>query len=116
MSTCLGIRSAGALNDIIILGGPGFNTSGETTLVVHLFAFNAQDGTFIGSTTLENYTNIRKWLAVDGVLYTAVGGGESGGAVLRWIGTTADPFSDGINGFEIVGTLDATGAELGPAR
>jgi hypothetical protein len=109
LGASLGIRSAGALDDIVILGGPGIAPGGG--LLVNMFAFNAQTGDFIASTSLTDYSNIRKWLVIDGVLYTAVGGG-SGGAVLRWVGTAADPFSGGTNGFEVVGNIDATGAEL----
>ena len=121
LAASLGIRSAGALDDIVILGGPGFAPSAVDPVLepndaapkpaVNLFAFNTQTGEFISSTSLTDYTNIRKWLVIDGVLYTAVGG-ESGGAVLRWVGTPTAPFSNGENGFEVVGTLTATGAEL----
>lgn len=97
----LGIRSAGAAGDVVILGGPGMVGG------INLFAFNSGDGTYIGSTTLPLYNNIRKWLVVDGVLYAAVGKSAGGGAVLRWTGSLNDPFQ-----FENVGDLLGDGAEL----
>ena len=95
----LGIRSAGALGDVAFLGGPGLTG-------VNLFAFNSQTGEYLGSYTLPDTNNIRKWLVADDVLYTAVGT-EDGGAVLKWTGNLGDPFQ-----FETVGTLDSSGAEL----
>ena len=96
----VGIRSAGSLDNIVFLGGPG--TGG-----VNLFAFDNDTGNYIGSHTLSDYNNIRKWLVVDDVLYTAVGG-EDGGRVLRWTGSINDPWH-----FEEVGELDdGSGAEL----
>ena len=65
-----------------------------------MFAFKS-DGTSLGARTFSEYSNIRKWIAVDGVLYTAVGNTAGGGSVLRWIGDDIDPFQ-----FEIVGKLD----------
>jgi hypothetical protein len=106
MST-LGLRSGGSLGDIVFLGGPSLSFSGG----VNLFAYNASTGAYLGTTTIA-YSNIRKWLTVDGVLYTAVGGGATDGAVLKWVGTPEAPFTGGTNGFEVVGTLDSSGAEL----
>lgn len=101
ISQTLGIRSAGSLGSIVILGGPSLNTG------INLFAFNTQTGLFLGSTTLTEYSNIRKWLVVNDVLYTAVGG-ENGGRVLRWTGFEESPFR-----FEEVGKLgNESGAEL----
>ena len=65
------------------------------------------DGTYLGSANLPQYNNIRKWLAVDGVLYTAVGNTGGGGSVLRWRGDAANPFQ-----LEVVGRLDNAGANL----
>lgn len=97
----IGIRSAGALDDVVIFGGPGLTG-------VNLFAFNTETGDYIGSSTLpiQGANNIRKWLAVDGVLYTAIGAND-GGMVLKWTGDSVDPFQ-----FEIVGELDSAGSEI----
>ena len=97
----LGFRSAGALGDVVILGGPGMLGG------INLFAFNSSDGSYLGSTTLAAYNNIRKWLVVDDILYAAVGKTAGGGAVLRWTGNLSDPFQ-----FENVGNLNGDGAEL----
>ncbi len=108
----LGLRSAGTLGDVVFLGGPALGEG------INLFAFNTGTGAYLGSANLPAYSNIRRWLAVNGVLYTAVGktgegvvggtfGGNNGGAVLKWTGNAADPFQ-----FEEVGTLDSEGAEL----
>jgi hypothetical protein len=102
----LGIRSAGTLGDVLILGGPSLLGG------INLFAFDTETCEYLGSSNLTEYDNIRKWLVVDGILYTTVGntpgGGTPGqGSVLRWIGDRDDPFA-----FEVVGTLDGQGAEL----
>ena len=96
----LGLRSAGSLNDVIFLAGP--NLGGG----INMFAFKS-DGTFLGARTFSAYSNIRKWIAVEGVLYTAVGNTAGGGSVLRWIGNDIAPFQ-----FEIVGKLDNEGSNI----
>lgn len=97
----LGLRSAGSLNDVVLLAGPSL-TGG-----INLFAFNNADGAYLGSTNLPEYNNIRKWSVIQGVLYTTVGRTGGGGAVLRWNGSPADPFL-----VEEVGIIDGEGAEL----
>jgi hypothetical protein len=103
----LGLRSAGSLGDLVLLGGPdlqaGFVAQGGS---INLFAFDGATGAYLGSRSVPEYLDIRKWLAVDGVLYTAVKT-RDGGRVLRWTGTVDDPFQ-----WEEVGVLDAEGAEL----
>ena len=101
LNSTLGIRSAGTLDDVVILGGPSLQGG------INLFAFNTGSGEFLSSTNLPDYDNIRKWLAVDGVLYTAVGNTGGEGSILRWKGSWEDPFQ-----FEVVGELDSAGAEL----
>ena len=71
LNTTIGLRSAGSIGDLVILAGPGFSG-------INLFAFNGSTGAFIGSTTLSAFNDIRKWLEVDGVLYTTVGKSCSG--------------------------------------
>ncbi|HSJ52324.1 MAG TPA: hypothetical protein VLC52_01140, partial [Anaerolineae bacterium] len=88
-----GLRSAGALDGVVILAGPSLLGG------INLFAFNTETGAYLGSTNVPEYSNIRKWLAVDGVLYTGVRDAATGGGhVLRWTGSLADPFQ-----FEVVG-------------
>jgi hypothetical protein len=107
----LGIRSAGSADGVVFLGGPALSVGDS---FVRLFAF-LTDGTYLGSINLNeaideaslNTKNIRKWLNVDGKLYTAIGS-DQGGRVLKWTGTQLDPFK-----FEVVGELDGgSGAEL----
>ncbi|MGI5865725.1 MAG: hypothetical protein ACOX6T_27190 [Myxococcales bacterium] len=100
-----GIRSAGALGDVVILAGGG---SGG----VNFFAFDGPTGQFLGAKNLTAYNDIRQWTVYNGVLYTAVGTriascGDRGGAVLRWSGTKEDPIQ-----FREVGDLDSLGAYL----
>ena len=96
----LGIRSAGAHNGVTFFAGPG--VSG-----VNMFAFDSDTGAYLGSQSFASYSNIRKWLVHDNILYTAVGNTGSGGSVLKWTGSKSNPFQ-----FEVVGTLDGQGAEL----
>jgi len=87
-----GLRSAGALGDVVFLGGIGAGG-------VSLFAFNSQTGAFLGSQQYSQYNNIRQWRVINKDLYTGVGK-RTGGEILRWVGSVADPFQ-----FEIVGDL-----------
>lgn len=96
----IGIRSAGNHNGIVFFAGPGISG-------VNMFAFDAIDGTYLGSQNFSAYVNIRKWLVHDDILYTAVGSNPSGGSVLKWTGNRNNPFQ-----FEEVGDLDGQGAEL----
>ncbi len=92
----VGLRSAGALNGVVFLGGPNTGGLGPTTTGaqledghadggINLFAFNANTGEYIGSTTINDLDeiagfgcygyadNIRKWIVVNGVLYFGIG-------------------------------------------
>ena len=97
-----GIRSAGTLDGVVLLGGPSLLGG------INLFAFDAATHAYLGSTNLPVYNNIRNWLAVDGVLYAGVRNAATGaGHVLRWRGSLADPFQ-----FEVVGNVGSDAAEL----
>ena len=114
INATIGVRSAGTLNNVVILAGPsGFGG-------IDMYAYRADNGAFITSAnlntlpgeSLSSINNIRKWLVVEGQLYTTVGvtysdGKSTGGKVLRWTGNVGNPFQ-----FEVVGTLDSAGAEL----
>jgi len=111
ISTTLGIRSSGAFRDIAILGGPSLLGG------LNLFAFSTETGEYLGSANLPEYSNIRKWLVVNDVLYSAVGNTDGGGSVLRWVDDPSDAIyeDDGVPypfGFKVVGSLDGFGAEL----
>lgn len=106
-----GIRSAGTYGGVVILAGPSLSTQGG----INLFAFDTKTGAFMGSRTLPQYNNIRKWLVAKKTLYTAVGNtlpptGVGGGSVLKWINDKKHP--DYPFAFEEVGRLDGAGAEL----
>jgi hypothetical protein len=103
LNATLGLRSAGANNGVVLLAGPTLVTGAG----INLFAFNTQTSAYLGSTNLPQYSNIRKWVNADGVLYTAVRKTAGGGSVLRWSGSVTNPFI-----LEVVGQLDNEGAEL----
>ncbi len=101
----VGLRSAGASNEIVLLAGPTLPQLG-----INVFAFDAQTGAFLGSKTLLEFSDIRKWVEVDGVLYTGTldtWTQTGGGSILRWKGTVADPFL-----YEVVGKIDNEAATL----
>jgi len=101
LAATVGIRSAGNENGVVFLGGP--NLLGG----VSLFAFNSASGAYLGSTNLTDYSDIRQWLSIDGVLYTGVQSKDGTGSVLRWTGSVANPFE-----FETVGMLDLEAGNL----
>jgi len=105
LDSTLGLRSAGANDEIVLLAGPNLYYLG-----MNVFAFNAQTGEYLGSDRIFRYSDIRRWENVEGQLYTSVlrtfsTSGE--GAVLRWSGSLADPFD-----FTEVGRLDLEGANI----
>ncbi len=105
LQSTLGLRSAGAIGDIVFLGGP------SVVKGINLFAFNAKTGEYLGSTNLGAYNNIRKWLPFNGQLYTAVGKG-AGGSVLKWVGSYDPNDKTKLWNFVEVGVLDSSGSEL----
>lgn len=102
LQSTFGLRSAVAYGNYVILSGPRALGSG-----INIFLFNGSTGAFVGATTLTDYQNIRKWLVLDDILYAAVSKESGGGAVIRYTGTTSNPFS-----FTEVGILDGSGAEI----
>jgi hypothetical protein len=115
----IGMRSAGSIkigNDyLVILAGRTLDAG------LAMFAFRDSDGECIQSVFLPQFNDIRKWANDDNkALYTAVGNTPTatqvtaGGSVLRWRGTLANPFSGGSTGqgFDIVGILDSSGANM----
>lgn len=94
----VGFRAAGANGAIVFFAGPNLYGRG-----IHLFAFAARSGLYLGSTTLIAYGNIRQFVTVGSALYTAVENEAGGGSILRWTGTLQEPFA-----FQVVGRVDAT--------
>ena len=71
----LGLRSAGALNGVVLLAGPSFDST-----AVNVFAFS-DDGTYLGMDVLSRIQQYPQWIVYEGVMYTGVsttGGGRAG--------------------------------------
>jgi hypothetical protein len=123
----LGFRSAGSINDLVILAGPALAQFGTLPAGVNLFAFRNSTGKYLGSTTLTQFSDIRSWITLSvpsqvdpNVLYTGVQNkpapvassasatpAVAGGSILRWAGTLKNPFK-----FSVVGNLDNEPAYL----
>jgi hypothetical protein len=102
IDTTLGLRAAGVADDVVIFAGPR-----RTQIGVNLFAFDAKTKTYLGSTTLWQYSSIRKFVVAGGKLYTGVQTPDGRGQVLRWTGNKQQPFR-----FQVVGSLDNDAANL----
>jgi hypothetical protein len=101
----LGFRLAGATSGIVLLGGPSLYQVG-----INLFAFDAATGEYLGSRYLAEYSDIRRWVTVNGVSYTGTLNTwttSGAGSILRWRGTRADPFA-----YEVVGSVDNEAATV----
>ena len=110
----MGFRSAGALNDVVLVAGPGITGVGgpASSQGIGMCAFNAVSGEFLDCHRFLEYDNIRKFLVIDGNLYTGVrvhpvNKDTPFGAVLKWTGDAIAPFQ-----FEVVGYLDGEAVEL----
>jgi hypothetical protein len=100
----IGLRAAGAYKDTVLLAGP------TAEGYVNIFAFDARSHRYLGSTTFNEYGNVRTFLQYGDALYLGVGvgvNGMSGGAVLRWTGSTRTPFT-----FSVVASLPVQAADL----
>ena len=109
LNDCLGLRSAGAHNGVVFLGGPGLDSDqGQTSTRSAFLAFD-NNGAFLGQSAMEDIdgytvTDVRRWLVYDDVLYCGVAildpaTGKTRGAILRWYGDMSDPFNFHIVGF-----------------
>jgi hypothetical protein len=104
----LGFRGAGAIDDIAFLGGQSvFNQ----VPAINIFAFQADTGEYLGSCSRTDFTYIRGWARVDGVLYVGVGS-ASRGAVLRWNGDRGSFPGNFCSQFSVVANLPAAVANL----
>ncbi|MDY6853752.1 MAG: hypothetical protein SWO11_03435 [Thermodesulfobacteriota bacterium] len=97
---CKGIRSAGSHNGVAFLAG------GSLKNTVIMFAFDAQNGDYLGAKEFTNSNTIRKWLVVKNQLYTGVLGNQAG-RIMRWHGSHNDLWN-----FKLVGTVKGTPREL----
>lgn len=106
----LGIRSAGtysgSITNTVFLAGPALSVDGG----LNIFAYDASATGFISSTTNLSYTNIRKWMDIDGELYTGVRKDDGTGAVLKYTGDPTNPTA--IFDFAEVGLMPSEVAEL----
>jgi hypothetical protein len=105
----LGVRSAGALGDIVFLAGPALSAQG-----VNFFAFSSSAQQYLGACQVSSFSNIRQWKVINNVLYAGVGNVAGGGQVIRWNGTADQPFDNtsATCGFEAVGNLPGEPAYL----
>jgi Bacterial Ig-like domain (group 3) len=108
----VGIRSAGAIGDFVIFAGPDAASSPTGSFgAVNFFVF--EKGQYLGAESVDGLTNIRKWVAFDGDLYTGVAtapiqGETTRGEVLKFTGATAqDPMQ-----FEVVGKMTTAPSEF----
>ncbi len=107
-SDTLGLRSAATVGNLIFLAGPALHAPG-----INIFAYDGPTGTFISSTVLTSYTNVRRWVNVGSELYVGVAkvsGSSTVGTVLRYIGGP-NP-SDLFNFIEVGTNLGGDAAEL----
>jgi hypothetical protein len=104
----LGIRSAGCHNGVVFLAGPVLPSGDLGTMNgINVFAFDADNVSYIGSTTLDGYMNIRSWVVAGDALYTGMQTTLLLGEVLKWTGDKANPFQ-----FQTVGYLPCEPAYL----
>ncbi len=95
----VGIRSAGASDEIVLMAGPSLVVFG-----INVFAFDAQSGDYLGSKTILEFSDIRRWVQINGALYTGTldtWAKNGGGKIVRWKGTVTNPFE-----YEVVGRVD----------
>jgi hypothetical protein len=102
LRTTLGIRLSARNGGVLLFGGPDC-----AKLAVDLFAFNESTGAYIGSSQLSGYTDVRRGVLLNGVLYIGAKQTTGPGAILRWTGSLKRPFQ-----FQQVGTIDAEAAEI----
>ncbi len=105
LQSTYGLRSAGSAKGVVFLGGLGLDPK-TLASTVNIFAFNAYTHAYLGAVSMPQYSNIRQWIVVNGELYTGVAS-STGGTILHWIGSAANPFK-----FEIVGNIGGDPAYL----
>ena len=103
--TTLGMRSAGTIGNLVVLGGPSIGPGGING--INLFAYNGATGAYLGSQHLPQFIDIRKWYVAEGQTYAGVENADGTGSVLKWTGTVADPWH-----YDVVGTTPSEVAEL----
>jgi hypothetical protein len=115
LTTLGGIRAGGAASTnkynphrMVVLAGPPLDHQAGG---VAFFVFDATTTQFVGSVVKKEYSNIRRFVDVNGDLYAGVQKTNTlDGAVIRWVNNPAAagyPFA-----FQEVGTLDNMGADI----
>jgi hypothetical protein len=109
----LGFRAGGAVppssrnpEGLAVLAGPML----QATRGCAFFFFKGTTGEFLGSVENPRYTNIRRFVEMNGDLYSPVQLADGSGAVIRWINDPAHtnyPFR-----MSEVGALDQGGADI----
>ncbi|MGB7592508.1 MAG: hypothetical protein WCD04_15635 [Terriglobia bacterium] len=105
--------------DMVVLAGPAL----ETALGINLFVFNATTHAYIGSFSLPQYSDIRKYVTYQGItgsgIYAAVANSASnpnsataGGSVLLYSGVQDYPHCHNCPAFKLVGLLPSEGAYI----
>jgi hypothetical protein len=114
----IGFRSAGSSRGVVFLAGPSLDGA------IVMFAYDADTFALLGAKKMPAYNNVRSWVNAANDLYVGVGlvqpvlpsakaakgtypVTDFHGAVLRWMGSKADPFK-----FEVVGYLQTEAANL----
>ncbi len=100
LGSTMGLRAAGAVNDIVLLAGPAPDKSG-----IYVFAFRSSTGVFLGSQEFTNYTNVRGIKRIGNYLYMTVTLAGGSGAILRWTGASGSWLT-----FDEVGTVPTQAA------
>ncbi|MEH6593338.1 MAG: hypothetical protein V7746_23920 [Halioglobus sp.] len=111
----MGLRAAGTYGDLVFFAGHHLHSGGEGWL--RIYVFNAKERSFLGYRELRGDTTRRFETVTDqqgnSAFYTIVGAetgmtqnGEGPTVMLRWVGSSEEPFKGG----SYLQTLDGNGA------
>jgi hypothetical protein len=121
-----GIRAFGEMNNVAIAGGleasigDGQSSGGG----VHLYAFNATTGQFLGSEIFDQYNNIKNFFTADGRMYVGFGlakplvghcscpSGVATGQVLQFVPSVSHPLPS-VTHPPVVGNVGQTPSYFG---
>lgn len=112
LARTVGIRSAGAIDDFVIFAGPDIASAPNGAFgSVNVFVF--KDGQYLGAESVKGWTNIRKWVEIDGALYTGVAttpkpDDPTRGEVLKFLGSDEND----VVQTEVVGTMTSAPSEF----
>ena len=100
----LGIRAAGTVGNLVLMGGPGGVQEGmagpNEGNSVYMYAYEAKSGKLLGSKKFDAFINVRQFITHQGVLYSGMTlKGNGNGQIVRWSGNPKNPFA-----YKVVGT------------